>query len=899
MSFEPLRGQQRECGKNEMRKIRALLSKMAGFFRGSRGDEEFSAELATHVQMHTDDNVRSGMSPQEARRQALINLGGIAQTQELYRERRGLPLLETLLSDARFGARMLRKNPGFTAVAILTLALGIGANASVFSIVNGVLLHPLPFANAGRLVMVGEREEDGKPTTTSFTTYEDWKARSKSFEELTLYRQWQPTLMAAGEPEQLIGLRVANNYFRTLGVNMAAGRDFAAVDDKPATRFVVLLGHHLWRRRFHSDPKIVGQAINLSGRDFTVIGVLPANYESLIATDMRASGVEIWGALGYDAALPDACRNCRHLKAIGRLRPGVTVAQASAEVSAVTDALWKEHPTDFSTGGAVVIPLYEQLLGSVSRTLYVLRGAVGFVLLIACANLANLLLARATHREREIAMRAALGASRTRIVRQVLVENCLLALAGGLIGLLLAYWTPQILITMRAANLPRLDQVRIDWRVLGFSFAIALFTGVLSGVVPALRMTKINLQMALQEGTRGSSANTGGMRSFLVVSEIALSLTLLLGAGLLVRSLLRLVNVRPGFDPAHVLTLRVSPVGPRYTKDEPVREYIARANEKVRSIPGVLASGTSSQIPFGGNFDMTGLHVDGKMNANPALDPSAERYVISAGYLQAMGVRLLRGRDFASHDGQNTEQVMLVNETAAREIWPGQDPLGQHVHVADPTSPPRTVVGIVGDVHHYALDAAPTMQFYLPVTQTDTSDLVFAVRSAGDPLQMANAVRLAIRSVDETLPIYRVVPMNEYVAATMANRRLALVLLGSFAAIALILSVVGIYGVTEYTVAQRTREIGIRMALGAQNHQVLRLMLRQGITLAMGGVILGAIFSFALVGFLRSLVFGVTITDPVTFLAASAILTAAAVLACWVPSRKVIRMDPIIALRHE
>jgi putative ABC transport system permease protein len=330
-----------------------------------------------------------------------------------------------------------------------------------------------------------------------------------------------------------------------------------------------------------------------------------------------------------------------------------------------------------------------------------------------------------------------------------------------------------------------------------------------------------------------------------------------------------------------------------------VREYIARANEKVRSIPGVLGSGTSSQIPFGGNFDTTGLHVDGKMNANPALDPSAERYVISAGYLEAMGVRLLRGRDFSNHDAQNTEQVMLVNETAAREIWPGQDPLGQHVHVADPTSPPRTVVGIVGDVHHYALDAAPTMQFYLPVTQTDTSDLVFAVRSAGDPLQIANAVRLAIRSVDETLPIYRVVPMNEYVAATMANRRLALVLLGSFAAIALILSVVGIYGVTEYTVAQRTREIGIRMALGAQNHQVLRLMLRQGIILAIGGVVLGAIFSFALMGFLRSLVFGVTITDPVTFLAASAILTAAAVLACWVPSRKVIRMDPMIALRHE
>ena len=882
-----------------MRALRAWLVRLTAVFQRSRSDKELTEELQIHLQMHVEDNVRAGMTLPEARRSAQIKLGGFAQTQELYRERRGLPALETFLGDARFGIRMLRKNLAFTAVAIVTLALGIGANVAVFSIVNGVLLHPLPFANADRLVMVGERENDGKPSTTSFATYEDWKARSKSFEELTLYRQWQPTLMSPGEPEQLIGLRVTNNYFRTLGITMAAGRDFTAADDRPATRFVVLLGHDLWQRRFNSDPKTVGRTIDLSGRAFTVVGILPANYESLISTDLRASGVEIWGALGYDPALPDACRTCRHLRAIGRLRPGVSVAQAGAEVSAVTDELRNEHPTDFSTGGAMVAPLYDQLLGGVSATLYVLWGAVGFVLLIACANLANLLLARATHREREIAVRAALGAGRIRIVRQVLVENCSLALMGGLIGLLLAYWTPQILTAIRVANLPRLDQVHIDWRVVAFAFAVALFTGVLSGVVPALRMTKIDLQTALQEGARGSSTRGRGMRSFLVVSEIALSLTLLLGAGLLVRSLLRLVNVRPGFEPEHVLTLRVSPAGPRYEKDEPVREYIARANEKLRTIPGVLASGTASQIPFGGNFDTTWLHVEGKMNANPALDPSAERYVISDGYLQAMGIELLRGRDFSSRDAQGAEQVMLVNETAAREICPGDDAIGQHVHVGDPKAAPRTIVGIVGDVRHYSLDAAPTMQFYIPVTQTDTFELVFAVRSVGDPSQVANAVRLAIRAADETLPIYRIAPMSEYVAATMANRRLALILFASFAGIALILSVVGIYGVTEYTVAQRTREIGIRMALGAQNHQVLRLMLSEGVTLAIAGVLLGTVFSFFLIGFLRSLVFGVAITDPLTFLAASAVLTAAAVVACWVPSRKVITVDPIIALRHE
>jgi putative ABC transport system permease protein len=876
-----------------------LLTRLVNAFRKPRLEQDLRSELHVHLELLTEENVRKGMTPEEARYAARREFGGLEQTKELYRNQRGLPFLETLSHDARFAIRLLRKSPSFTAVAVLTLALGIGANSAVFSIVNGVLLHPLPFANADRLVMVGEKDDDGKSGTTSYLTYEDWKSRSHSFEDLTLYRQWQPTLMAPGEPEQLIGLRVANNYFRTLGIGIAAGRDFTSGDDKPATRYVVILSHGLWQRRFKADPGIVGRAINLSGTTFTIAGVLPANYESLIATDLRASGVEIWGALGYDAALPDACRTCRHLRGIGRLRPDVTVAQAAAELSAITDQLRKEHPTEFSSGGATLMPVYEQLLGGVSRTLYILLGAVGFVLLIACANLANLLLARATHREREMALRAALGAGRARIIRLVLVENCTLAMAGGLVGLLLAYWMPAILTLLRVMNLPRLDQVRLDWHVIGFAFSIALFTGILSGVVPAVRMTKVNLQTALQQGMRGSSPAGGGMRSFLIVSEIALSLTLLLGAGLLLRSLVRLVNVQPGFEPDHLLTLRVSPVGARYAKDEPVREYLTRANETIRLIPGVLASGTSSQIPFGGNFDTTWLHIEGKMNSNPALDPSAERYVISEGYLPAMGIRLLRGRDFTARDGLTTEQVMLVNETAAREIWAGEDPIGQHVHVSDPRSAPRTVVGIVGDVHHYALDAPPTMQFYIPVLQTDTSDLVFAVRGAGEPSQIVNAVQRAIRSVDETLPIYRVAPMGEYVAATTANRRLALVLFGSFAAIALVLSVVGIFGVTEYAVAQRTREIGIRMALGAHGQQVLRLMLRQGLLLSATGVALGTVFSFAMMRFLRSLLFGVTITDPATFLSAAAILTAVAVLACWLPLRKVLSVDPIIALRHE
>jgi predicted permease len=883
-----------------MRAVRAFLLRLAAFFSGRSRDEDFASELEAHLQLHMDDNLRRGLTPQQARRQALIKLGGITQTTELHRDRRSLPFLETVFTDARFGLRMLRNNPAFAAVAILTLALGIGANTAVFSIVNGVLLHPLPFARADRLVMIGEQDDDtAAPGTTSFTTYVDWKTRSKGFDELTLFRQWQPTLMPPGEPEQLSGLRVANNYFRTLGITMAVGRDFTPQDDTPAARYVVILSHALWQRRFHSEAQIVGKVINLSGTNFTVVGILPTSYESLIATDLRATGVEIWGALGYDLALRDACRTCRHLRAIGRLRPGVTVQRAHSELQSITLQLAREHPTEFSAPGASVVPLYENLLGGVSTTLYVLLGAVGFVLLIACANLANLLLARATHREREIAMRTALGASRLRIVRQVLIENCSLALAGALAGLLLAYWIPQLLTLVEAAKLPRLEQVHLDWRVLAFAVAVALLTGFLSGIVPALRMTRVNLQTALQQGTRGTSAASGKLRSALIVSEIALSLTLLLGAGLLVRSLMRLLDVHSGFQPDRVLTLRVSPVGTKYQKDEPVREYIARANEKIRAIPGVLASGVSDQIPFGGNFDTTALHVEGKMNANPALDPNAERYIVSEGYLQAMGIPVLRGRDFTARDAPTTELVMLVNEAAAGQIWPGENAIGAHVRIGDEKSAPRTVVGIVEDVHHYSLDAAPTLQFYLPVLQTDTSDVIFVVRCASDPAHFAGTVRQAVRSVDDTLPIDRVTPMPAYVAATMATRRLALILLGSFAAIALFLSVVGIYGVTEYSVAQRTREIGIRMALGAQRRQVLRLLVGQNLRLSVAGVLLGLALSFALTGFLRTLVFGVTISDPATLACAALILTLAALLACWIPSRKVLRVDPMIALRHE
>ena len=612
----------------------------------SRLEREMDAELRFHLEAYAEDLVRSGVPRQEAMRRARLEFGGVERAKEECRDAKGANVIESSVQDIRYGLRMLLKSPGFSAVAILTLALGIGANSAIFSIVNGVLLRPLPYRDPGRLTMVWEKNERGQPGNATFATYTDWKAMNHSFEELALYRSWSPTVTGAGEPEELSGLRVTNNYFRTLGIRPELGRDFRTEEDVPSASHVVILGHGLWQRRFNSDPGIIGKTIELNAASYVVVGVLSAEFQSLISRDPRAGPVEIWGALGYDASLPWACRTCHHLVAIGRLLPGVTFTQANAEMDTISAALWKAYPDAYSASGVILTPLREELLAPVSATLYVLLGAVTFVLLVACANLANLLLARATHREKEMAVRAALGAARGRIVRQLLAENCLLALLGAAAGLVPAYWTPRLLSWLGTGGLPRLAEVRLDWRVFLFTFGLALLTGVVSGMVPALRLSKANLQDALNESARGSAGVASGrLRGMLVVSEVALSLTLLVGAGLLLRSLAHLLSVSPGFEASHVLTMRISVIGPKYDDNGNLRRFFNDALERIRALPGVKVAGAASEIPLGGNMDQYGFHAEGKINANPELDPSAERYCVSPGYRSAMQIPLLLGRD--------------------------------------------------------------------------------------------------------------------------------------------------------------------------------------------------------------------------------------------------------------
>ena len=874
-------------------RLRALL------FR-HRMDEELQEELQFHIDMQVLKNRRHEPDRSEAKRKAGLQFGSVVRATEECREARGISSIEIVAKDLCFAFRMLRKSPSFTVIAVLTLALGIGANTAIFSLVNGILLRPLPYRNPDRLTIVWEKSRDGSPENIGYTTYLDWKAQNKSFEQLAIYSSWQPVLQA-GEPEQLNGLRVTSNYFRTLGVHPELGRDFLPEEDAPNANKVVMLSHSLWRRKFNSDPNIAGKTIDMNATQYIVIGVLPASYQSLMTQDPRGGTVEIWRVLGYDVSQPWACRTCHHLVAIGRLRDGVAITQANAEMDTIAAALIKAYPKEYDDAGVILTPVREELLGPASTPLYILLGAVSFVLLVACANLANLLLARATNRDREVAVRAALGATRGRIVRQLLTETCVLGLLGAGGGLLPAYWTPRVLAVVGTGDLPRLDQVRLDWRVLLFTVAIALLTAILAALAPAFRLSKTGVHDSLKEGARGTgsvaSRRLGGL---LIVSEVALSLTLLIGAGLLLRSLSRLLVVSTGFDANRVLTMETSVLGQRFNDNAVVRQYFADTVERLRALPGVESAAAASQIPLAGNMDRYGFHAEGKIHSNPEEDPSAERYCITPGFLETMRIPLLRGRDITAADNAKAPQVLLIGETTARRMWPGEDPIGKRVKLGGVDQPWWTVVGVTGDIRHLGLDAAPEMQMYVPHRQWPFPDglMTFVIRTAGDPAAMSSAAQQAIHSLDPTQPISRITPLENYIGLSVQGRRFALILIGAFAGIALALSMVGIYGVTAYSVGQRTREIGIRVALGAQRNELLGLLLRQGMVLVMCGVIAGVLASIALTRFLASLLFKVQPTDPLTFGGVALLLVAVSAAACFIPARRAMRVDPIVALRH-
>jgi len=881
--------------------LRELARRMWMLAHRRQFDADLEEEMRLHLEMRQQEHLERGLQEHDARAAARRRFGNVTVLREISHVEWGWEWFEHLAQDVRYSLRILRKSPGFTTVAMLTLALGIGANTAIFSLVNGVLLRPLPYRNPDRLTMVWEKSRDGSPENVGYATYLDWKAQNKSFEQLAIYGSWQPVLQV-GEPEQLNGLRVSSNYFRTLGIHPEIGRDFLPEEDAPNANKVVILSHSLWQRKFNFDPNIVGKPVTMNATQYIVAGILPSSYQSLMSQDPRGGPVEIWRVLGYDVSQPWACRTCHHLVAIGRLRDGVAFTQANAEMDTISDALTKAYPKDYDDAGVILTPIPEQLLGPASTSLYILLGAVSFVLLVACANLANLLLARATNREREVAVRTALGAPRVRIIRQLLVENCVLGLLGAAAGLIPAYWTPRVLAVLGAGDLPRLDQVHLDWRVLLFTVGVALLIGIASGLAPAYRLSKTDVRDSLKEGTRASGSVTGRrLRGLLIVSEVALSLTLLISAGLLLRSLSRLLVVSPGFDPANVLSMQTSVLGQRFNDNIILRQYFADAIARLGALPGVQSAGAASQIPLAGSMDRYGFHAEGRMHSNPEEDPSAERYCITPGFLETMRIPLLRGRDISPADTATAPQVLLIGETTARRMWPGEDPIGKRVKLGGVDKPWWTVVGVTGDVHHVGLDAVPDMQMYIPHQQWPFPDdlMIFVIRTVGAPAAISSAAQEAIHSIDPTQPISRIAPLENYVGLSVQSRKLTLILIGAFAAIALALSVVGIYGVTAYGVSQRTREIGIRRALGAQSSEVLGLLVREEFLLIVVGTVLGVVASLALTRFLASILFEVKPTDPMTFALVAALLLGVAILSCLIPARRAMRIDPMVALRCE
>ena len=805
------------------------------------------------------------------------------------------------LQDLRYAARTLRKSPGYAAVALATLALGIGANTAIFSVLDTVLLRPLPYAGGDRIVMVGDRTSPGGPANNvGYATYVELRDRNRTFESMAAVRSWQPTLVADGVAELLPGMRVSANYFSMLGVRPALGRDFRPEDDRPDTRRVLILSDGLWRGTFGADPSVVGRVIRLDGQSFRVIGVLPPDYEPLLSSRYYKPA-RLWAPIGYELGQPQACHSCQHLKAVGRLAPGVTLAQARGDLDAVRRQLASAHPQDYGEGSMDAVPLSRELTSGLRTPLVVLVGAVGFVLLIACANVANLTLARSLRRGPELAIRSALGASRGRLVRQLFAESLVLCAAGGALGLLLAGFLQSALLRLAPITLPRADQIAIDGRVLGFAALASLAAAFLSGGVPALRASSGRLTGALVADSRGSAGSgVSRVRSILTVAELALAVVLVAGAFLMVRSMARLLDAPFGFSTERVLTLGLATPVEAET-DPAIVAYQERLLERVRALPDVEAAALVSQIPLGGNGDSYGFHVEGRMRPNPAEDPSVERYSVTPDYFRAMNVPLRRGRAFTHEDRADSPAVMIVSESTARTLFAGRDPIGERVRIgAHDEGPWRTIVGVAGDVRHVDVALAPTPQMYLPQSQVTDGMLTLVVRARStDPARLTASIRDAVRGLDPGVPIYDVASMGERVARSAAPRRFVMRLLAAFALAALALAALGLYGVVAHSVGQRTREIGIRMALGATPRDIARLVLVGGSGLIAAGLAAGLLGAFGATRFLSAILYEVRPADPVSLAAASALLALVAVAAHWLPARRASRIDPIAALKAE
>ena len=880
-----------------------LWRRLLFYARRDRFDRELEEEMRFHLEMKAQENIEAGVKPEEARYAARRQFGNQTLLLEVSREMWGVRSIETLFQDLRFGVRMLLKHKGFTVVAVLTLALGIGANTAIFSVVDTVLLRPLPFQEAERLMTLGavDLRQSGGLDSVSYPNFVDWRAQSGSFERLAAFRTRSFTLTGSDEPARLNGVVASAELFTLLGVAPSLGRSFRTEEDN-AGASVVILSHGLWRRRFNSDPQVIGRNVTLDNRSFTVVGVAPAGFQFPVDEEP----VDLWTTIAHDKTGNDpmtAQRGSGYLRVIGLLKPGVSGTQAQAEMDGIARRLEQEYPDDNAHQGARLVPAYEQLVGDVRRPLLIIFGAVSCVLLIACANVANLHLARATARRREIALRAALGASRGRVIRQLLTESVLLALAGSLCGWLLAWSCMESLLSLSPENIPRLQDVRLDGRVFGFTLLVSLLTAGVFGLAPALQAAKTELTETLKEGGRsGEGARGARLRGALIIAEVAVALVLMAGAGLLLNSFWRLLQVNPGFDPRQTLTFRLSLPASKYS-DSHAAAFFERLQARLQNLPGVRGASVTFALPFGkGNID-TALDIEGRPVA-PGDRPHVECQSVLPDYFRTLGIRLIKGRDFNARDDLNARHVAIINEALARRFFPNEDPIGKRIRPGITTepgdAPTREIIGVVSDVRYLSLTADVPPEIYMPYPQFTISNWMrIALRTDADPRSLISAARAEVQALDKELPVFEVKTLNEYVSGAVAHPRFNAILLLLLADVALLLTAVGLYGVISYSVTQRTREIGVRRALGAQTRDVLKLVVKQGMTLTLIGVLLGLGGALTLTRLLQTLLFGVSANDPLTFTAITLLLTFVTLLACWIPARRAAKVDPITALRSE
>jgi predicted permease len=817
-----------------------------------------------------------------------------------------------LLQDVRYGLRTLARDPGFTAVAVIALAIGIGANTAIFSVVNGVLLRPLPYREPDRLMRLSETSPDFASMAIAYPNFADWKEHSRSFEGMAAFRSEDSDVSGRGEPEHLSGKMVSADFFRVLGVGTVAGRDFDAASDRLGAAPVILIGGGLWSRRFGSSPAAIGSALTLDGRSFTVAGVVPAAFQFEGKADFYTLLEQ------RDDALVRSREMHPGLRAVGRLAPGVTRAQAQSELSAIAARLAEAYPKSNSRHGVVIQPLAGAIVGNVRPTLLVLLGAVGFVLLIACTNVANLLLARFTRRRKELATRLALGAARARVVRQLLTESVVLSLAGGVVGLAIAWLGTRAVLAAVPGGLPRMESIGVDGWVLGFTLGLSLVTGAVFGLAPALQVSGAGLHETLKEGSRGSSPGHRRLRSVLVVSEVAAALVLLAGAALMLRTLWSLGRVRPGFEPDRVLTFSLSLSPANLSSSDRILQAFEETVDRIEAVPGVRTATVTSLLPLSGSDSEIPLYVHGRPRPTSQGDMSwALLYATDPGYLESMGIPLLRGRFIEPRDMRRGSHVAVIDEVMARTYFPNEDALGQALVVADMSgalgpeaSVPMEIVGVVGHVSHWGLDRDATArvrsELYLPLSQVPPQFMkgiarscTFVVKTAADPLATLPAVRRAILEAGNDQPVWRARTMGQIVSDSIADRRFSMLLLGVFAGVALVLAALGIYGVISYTVAQRTREIAIRMALGAARSDVLKAVAAQGMPPVLGGLAIGLLASYGLTRLMAGMLYGVRAGDPVTLLGVALVLAGVALVATVVPAQRATRVAPAVALRSE